>query len=407
MRILVFSVDHLPSVGGSYRVMHELLKRHHGSSTTLITNMHDDSDKFDKNQNYKIIRHRWFNYFNRDNPKWIKFVIFPIIILHVMLKASRRGSYDVIVWGQSVGAYGFVAHILKKITKVPYAIFVMGEGITSLAFKQGKKYIPTKYMFRHGLNSADLIIANSQATKDRILSLNIRESLIAIIYPGVDGARFHPKSNSEVFKKKHNIQGKNILLSLGRLIERKGFDKVIEALPKILHHYPDTVYVIKGEGNYKDELLRLVEINDVSSNVLFIDDVPYDTLPSIYNAADIFLTPNRLTEISKEQEGFGIVFLEANCCGLPVIGGRSGGAVEAIEDNVTGFLVDGTKVQEIASKTMFLLSNKAKAKAMGVAGRERALKEFSYDTIVKKYIMRLHAISNDSNKYVNIDVYNL
>ncbi len=390
LNILVITIDYLPSTGGSYRVLHESIKRQNNMSITLLTSTHLSAAEFDNKQNYLIKRSKMLSLLSRvERPKILKYVIYPIFVLYIVLKEVMKGKYNVLVWGQSVPPYGWLAHITKFVSKKPYTIFVYGEGITSLTLQTHIKYKPVMYMLKKGLQSADRIIANSKATTKRVLSLGIPENLITIIYPGVDSELFKPNIDVIELKKKYNLIGKKILLSVGRLIERKGFDRVIEALPLIIKEFADIVYLIKGEGPYKKEFECLVREYYLNDKVIFLDDVPYEELPRIYNAADIFLMPNRLGEISKEQEGFGIVLLEANCCGVPVIGGRSGGAQEAIEDGLTGFLVDGTKKEEIAKKVLFLLHYPEVGNKMGKAGRERAQKQFSYDNIAKKFAATL------------------
>lgn len=396
LNILVITMDYLPSVGGSYRVLHELIKRQNNMLITVLTATNPSAAEFDNRQNYLIKRSRIISLMKHcEKLKILKYVIYPIFILCVVLKETVKEKPSVIVWGQSVAPYGWLAHITKFVTKKPYIIFVYGEGITSLMLQTHIKYKPLMYMLKKGLQSADRIIANSKATAERILSFGVPENRVAVVCPGVDFELFKPNIDVIEFKKKYNLIGKKILLSVGSLIERRGFDRVIEALPSIVKEFSNIVYLIKGEGPLKKELECIIKKYHLDDKVIFSDDVSYEELPQIYNAADIFLMPNRLAEISKEQEGFGIVFLEASSSCIPVIGGRSGGTQEAIEDEVTGFLIDGTKKEEIAEKVLFLLHYPELGKKMGKAGRERVQRQFSYDNIAKKFTAILEKTVED------------
>jgi len=193
LKILVITIDYLPVIGGSYYVLHELIKRQNNISITLLTATHPSAAEFDNKQNYLIKRSKMFSLLNRvERPKILKYIIYPIFVFYIVLKELIKEKYNGLVWGQSVAPYGWLAHIIKFVSKKPYAIFVYGEGITSLTLQTHIKYKPVKYMFRKGLQSADKIIANSKATAKRVLSLGISENRIVIIYPGVDSELFKP-----------------------------------------------------------------------------------------------------------------------------------------------------------------------------------------------------------------------
>jgi phosphatidylinositol alpha-1,6-mannosyltransferase len=160
-------------------------------------------------------------------------------------------------------------------------------------------------------------------------------------------------------------------------MRRKGHDRVIEAMPCILKSYPDARYVIAGTGSEATRLQRLANELGVGHAVIFLGRVPDDEILALYQAADVFVHPNRELP-SGDVEGFGIVFLEANACGVPVIGGNSGGTPDAIQHEVTGYLVDPNDVDEIAHRILTLLGDPALRKRMGQAGREWA-KKFTWE----------------------------
>jgi phosphatidylinositol alpha-1,6-mannosyltransferase len=171
-------------------------------------------------------------------------------------------------------------------------------------------------------------------------------------------------------RKELNLEGKKVIVSVGRLVHRKGQDHLIESMPQILESVPDAHLLMVGKGPYLEYLAKLVALNKLENHVSFIGRIQYAELPRFICAGDVFAMPSRSRLAGLEVEGLGIVYLEASSCGLPVIAGSSGGAPDAVIDGVTGFVVDGTDNQQIAKAAIELLNNPEKAKAMGMAGRQ-------------------------------------
>ena len=202
---------------------------------------------------------------------------------------------------------------------------------------------------------------------------------------GIEPDRFKPASSRslEDLRKRHDLIGRRVVLTVGRLVERKGHDTVIRAMADIRHVFPDVVYVIAGAGPYAADLRRLTtQMGLPAAAVRFVGAVRTDELAYYYALADIFVMPNRV--VGSDVEGFGLVFIEAALCGKPAIGGRSGGAVDAIIDGVTGRLVDPSSTRELASAVIELLSDPTLAARMGLAARERALRDFDYRVVAPR-----------------------
>jgi phosphatidylinositol alpha-1,6-mannosyltransferase len=189
------------------------------------------------------------------------------------------------------------------------------------------------------------------------------------IAPGIDVDHFTPVDSTQL-RKELNLEGKKVIVSVGRLVHRKGQDHLIEAMPQILESVPDAHLLMVGKGPYLEHLAKLVAINKLENHVSFIGRIQYAELPRFICAGDIFAMPSRSRLAGLEVEGLGIVYLEASSCGLPVIAGSSGGAPDAVIDGVTGFVVDGTDNEQIAKAAIELLNNPEKADAMGKAGRQ-------------------------------------
>jgi phosphatidylinositol alpha-1,6-mannosyltransferase len=163
------------------------------------------------------------------------------------------------------------------------------------------------------------------------------------------------------------------------LIERKGHDKVIESLPLVLSQFPDAVYLIVGDGPERSRLENLCDLLGLQNSVRFTGAVSNTDLLAFYKLATLFAMISRQPPNSHEVEGFGIVYLEANVSGLPVVAGRSGGVPDAVVEGETGYLVDPFSPEAIASAIIRLLQNPQLCAQLANYGRERAIKEFSWE----------------------------
>ena len=198
------------------------------------------------------------------------------------------------------------------------------------------------------------------------------------IAPGIDVDHFCPQ-DSTALRKELKLENKRVIVSVGRLVHRKGQDHLIQALPQILKSVPDAHILMVGQGPYLPHLKKLVARHNLNDHVSFIGRIQYAQLPQYICAGDIFAMPSRSRFFGLEVEGLGIVYLEASACGLPVIAGSSGGAPDAVLDGVTGFVVDGENDGAIAAAAIRLLNDVDAAKAMGTAGREWIIENWRWE----------------------------
>lgn len=232
--------------------------------------------------------------------------------------------------------------------------YIHGEEITTV----------TDYRFfgrhrRKYLRRADAVVAVSHFTRNALIRImGVDEKKITLIHNGVNTERFVPGDRNPVLIERHGLQGRQIILTVGRIVPRKGLDAVIRALPQVLEQAPDAHYLVVGDGHYRAALETLVERLGLRDRVTFAGKVAEEELADYYRIADVFAMPNREMP-DGDTEGFGLVFLEANACGVPVIGGRAGGAVEAVQDGENGILVDGWSLEDIAEALTRLLTDEA------------------------------------------------
>ena len=230
--------------------------------------------------------------------------------------------------------------------------YIHGEEITVTGNSRSER------MKRAYLEFSDMVIAVSRFTRDILVKqMKVEPNKIILIENGVDLNRFREKPRSAELLERHGLEGKHILLSVGRLVERKGYDKMLMALPQILERHRDVHYVVVGEGPFRAELERIAAREGVINHITFVGQVSDEELADYYSLGDIFVLPNREMP-DGDTEGFGLVYLEANACGKPVISGRAGGVLDAVQDGINGLTVDGNDPSSIAAAILRLLEDR-------------------------------------------------
>jgi phosphatidylinositol alpha-1,6-mannosyltransferase len=205
------------------------------------------------------------------------------------------------------------------------------------------------------------------------------------IAPGIDTDHFAPQSDAAQLRQSLGLADKKVIVSVGRLVHRKGQDTLIESFPEIVREIPNAHLLFIGEGPYEKYLKKRVKALNLADRVTFIGRVQYVQLPKYICVGDVFAMPSRSRLAGLEVEGLGIVYLEASACGLPVIGGNSGGAPDALLEGVTGFAVDGTSAQDVADAAIKILRDPQLAKSMGTAGREWIIRHWRWELWAKEF----------------------
>ena len=227
---------------------------------------------------------------------------------------------------------------------------------------------------RRYLAAADAIVAVSHYAQQLLFErFSVAPEKIKVIFNGVDTKKFAPASKPPALMERFGLGGKFVLVTITRLVERKGVDMVLRALPAVRACIPNAHYLVVGDGPSADQLKRLAAEQAVADAVTFVGAVSHQDIPIYYSSGDLFVMPNRQLA-DGNNEGFGLVFLEANACGLPVIAGRDGGPAEVVNDGVNGLLVDGSDSNAIASAILSLATNRdlyQRLRAGGLAVAQR------------------------------------
>ncbi len=222
-------------------------------------------------------------------------------------------------------------------------------------------------------------------TKNAMLPVIADKSKLVKIAPGIDVDHFVPSEIDVKLIEKHKLQNRRVVVCVGRLVHRKGQDKLIEAMPQVLKEFPDAVLLLVGEGPIRSMLDKLIRHHGLEHHVIFTGRIKFEDLPKYIQLGEVFAMPSRDRFFGLEVEGLGIVYLEASACGVPVIVGKSGGAPDAVIQNQTGLIVDGTKPQEISDAICRLFADKELARQMGRQGREWVVENWRWQIWSEKF----------------------
>jgi len=376
-RTLLATIDFPPMTGGVANYWANLCRELPNDSLVVLATEGPNTIDFDVKQEYLIYRHKLIK-----NQKWVWPKWLPLFFSIKRLIQSEKVEFLLIA---HILPTGIIAYLLRHLFNIHYGLSFHG-----LDLKLTQANYRRRWMAARIIKSADWVIVNSEYTrslqKEYYPNLNLK---IEVIYPcpNVGITPVSPVIKENIIKKSQ-LENKKVLLSVGRLVERKGQDMVIKSLPLVLKAYPDLKYVIVGRGPEKERLEQLIDELQLGDVVSIYEKVGDFELPAFYELADVFILPCRELE-DGDVEGFGIVFVEAGNCKKPVIAGRSGGAVEAVEENITGLLVNPLDEKEIATKILELIRKPELAKKLGENGYKRVQKYFKWSDQAKKLIKLL------------------
>lgn len=358
---LLVTLEYPPQKGGIANYLANLYSRLPRDKALILAPKHKGDDEYDQNANNVIIRrHLIYNFMW---PKWLP--------LYFTVKNLVRAKKIKMLHLSHVLPVGYIAYRLKQKIKLRYVIYCHGLDILKAQEVPRKK----KWLIKI-LQNASGLVANSEYTKRLITDLGIPSDKILVVYPCPNIKP--PQTTVETYQvlAKYGLANKKIILTVGRLVERKGIDHVLEALPRLYEKYKDFMYVVVGDGPDLKRLGKIAQEKGLQNLVRFVGAVSDEELIKFYSIAHIFAMPAR--KIGSDVEGFGIVYLEANSFGLPVIGGNQGGVPEAVIDKQNGLLVDPQNPDEIYRALHDLLAQPEWAKTMGEQGRVRANNDFQW-----------------------------
>jgi len=378
MRILLLTDYYLPHAGGARVYYHNLyrpLARELGNDVHILTKKVAGWREFDRAESGGLLRiSRSFtplpSYGYRELPK----IAFPFV--GALSEVIRRPP-DILHFGDLYPP-GVISLCLKELTGIPYVAYCHGEEITQTDLRRYQPRVRDA-IYRN----AAVVVAASAYARAQLQRIGIPDSRIRTITPGVDSERFRPRQPSANLVRRCGAAGRRVLLTVSRLVPRKGHRAVMQAVARLRAGMPDLLYVMVGMGPEEASLRKAAAELGIEDAVHFAGFVPESELPDYYNLCEVFVMPNSEETATGDVEGFGMVFLEANAAGKPVIGGRSGGTAESIPDGVTGFRVDPADIDELALRLRELLAGKDLRRKLGNQGLERCRTGFSWTSRAK------------------------
>lgn len=375
-----------PLEGGGEIFLHNICVqlKHLGHHVEVLTASKEGDTEFDVQQLYLVRRY----------PVYPSRLCTAFINIIYSMFYALKEHVGVILIGHFMTVEALGVWILWKVFRIPYVILIHGLDLKSSL--RNKSRI-NKLIVQSVLKNTSLALANSYFTMHVIAQAGYDRKIV-VLNPGVDTERFHPGLPTSHVRQKYGISSKKVILSVSRLVRRKGHANVLQALPLVGQQVPNVVYVIGGCGEMELELQTLVENLGLQEYVRFAGYIDDAELPHLYCACDVFVLPAIHIAETGSYEGFGIVFSEANACARPTIGGKSGGMSDSIVDGVTGILVDPHNVNAIANAVIRLLTDDQYAQALGKRGRIRVEKELSWPIVGKRLERALQSLTRDRRR---------
>ncbi len=361
--VLLVTNDLGPRAGGIESFILGLIAELDGKKIVIYTSAQVGSEKFDHGltEKFGVVVYR-------DKSK----VLLPTPrVNRAVVRVMRKHSSE-IIWYGAAAPLGWMSGLLRRNGATRQVSLTHGHEVW------WSKLWPFSWIMRAITRNLDVLTYLGKFTHDAMKPIVGKRAQAIQIAPGISVDHFLPGPKDPELLTTLGLDGKKVIISVGRLVHRKGQDRLIEAMPTILRSVPETVLVLVGEGPHKAKLETLVRKHGLHESVRFIGRLQYAELPRYLRLGDIFAMPSRSRFFGLEVEGLGIVYLEASSTGIPVLGGASGGAPDAVLDGETGYVVDGTNVAAIAHAAIAMLSDAALRERMGRRGREWALQTWSW-----------------------------
>ena len=362
-KILLVTNDLGPRAGGIETFILGLLDQLDGSQIVIYTAAQKESADFDAALSAKtgviVIRDK-------------SSILLPTPAVNRRVRAVMQRYQSEVIWFGAAMPLAWMSGLLKRAGARHIVALTHGHEVW------WAKLPPFRQIFAQSTKSIDVLTYLGEFTRSAMAPIVARSCSMVQIAPGISVDHFSPGVKSEKLIKELTLEGKSVLVSVGRLVHRKGQDKLLAALPQIIAQHPDVVLLFVGVGPRQKKLDQLVRQHELQEYVRFVGRVTYDKLPEYFRLGDLFVMPSRSRLAGLEVEGLGIVYLEASASGVAVLAGASGGAPDAVLVGKTGEIVDGTSIDQIALVINNLLDHPLKLAEMGRQGRAWTQERWSW-----------------------------
>jgi phosphatidylinositol alpha-1,6-mannosyltransferase len=372
-KVLIVSNDFPPRRGGIQSFVHALALRMPAGAVVAYAPAWEGAAAFDAAQPYPVIRH-------------------PTSVMLPVPSVARRAAQilaehdcDTVVFG-AAAPLGLLAPSLRRAGARRLVAITHGH-------EAGWAALPgARALLRRIGDHVDVVTYLGEYFRIRVARALSAEAAARMVRlaPGVDTGAFRPGAGGAEIRERHGLGSRSVVVCVSRMVPRKGQDTLIRAWPQVLAAAGQAnpgggpVLLLVGDGPYRAELSRLAERLGVSRSIVFTGAVPAAELPAHYDSGSVFAMPCRTRRGGLDVEGLGIVYLEASASGLPVVGGDSGGAPDAIVDGETGYVVPGRDVAAVAARINELLADPAGAAAMGEKGAAWVDREWRWDLVADR-----------------------
>jgi phosphatidylinositol alpha-1,6-mannosyltransferase len=364
---LIVTNDFPPRQGGIQSFVHALAIRLPAGRVTVYAPAWAGAAEFDARQPFDVIRH----------PTSL---MLPVpAVAHRAAGIARERECDTVLFG-AAAPLGLIAPALRRAGVQRAVALTHGH-------EAGWAALPGARSLLHRIgDSVDVVTYLAEYFRVRMARALSPEAAARMVRlaPGVDIRAFRPGAGGSEVRERLGLTGRPVVVCVSRLVPRKGQDTLIRAWPRVRAAVGDAVLLVVGSGPYGSDLRRLADQVGVADCVTFAGAVPWEELPAYYDAGDVFAMPCRTRRRGLDVEGLGIVYLEASATGLPVIGGDSGGAPDAILEGETGYVVPGRSTDVLADRLIELLSDPRRARAMGEKGLAWIDREWRWDLVASR-----------------------
>ena len=361
-RTLLITNDFPPRPGGIQQFVHNLAVRQPPGSLVVYASTWKGAAAFDAEQPFEVVREATG-------------VLLPTpAVARRAAELARAHGCDR-VWFGAAAPLGLLAEGLRRRAGVERAVAIThGHEIGWAALPGARR------LLRRIARGNDVITYLGDYQRTRLARALDGLTDLQRLAPGVDVDAFHPGVDGSAVRRRHGLTARPVIVCVSRLVPRKGQDMLIRALPAVRRQVPDAALLLVSGGPYRPKLEQLAREQGVEADVVFTGSVPWSELPEHYAAGDVYAMPCRTRAAGLDVEGLGIVYLEASATGLPVVGGDSGGAPDAVREGETGYVVGGRDVPALAARLTDLLTDPTRAKAMGEAGRAWVERDWRWET---------------------------
>jgi phosphatidylinositol alpha-1,6-mannosyltransferase len=359
---LLITNDFPPRPGGIQQFVHNLAVRQPAGSVVVYASTWRGAEKFDAEQPFEVVR---------ENTS----VLLPTpAVARRAAELARANGCDT-VWFGAAAPLGLLAAGLRRNAGVERAVALTHGHEIGWAALPG-----ARLLLRRIARVNDVITYLGEYQRVRLDKALGGLTDLQRLAPGVDVDAFRPGVDGRGVRERYGLSDRPVIVCVSRLVPRKGQDMLIRALPAVRRRAPGAALLLVSGGPYRKRLERLARDHGVASDVVFTGSVPWAELPAHYAAGDVYAMPCRTRAAGLDVEGLGIVYLEASASGLPVVGGDSGGAPDAVLEGETGYVVGGRDVTALSGRLADLLSDPDKARTMGAAGRAWVEREWRWET---------------------------